>query len=159
MNKFTFSVLLLAATLPAFVAAQDVPATVAPTPPADRSPDRDRSLVDNLARYDDHGRLSKAIDASGLLKPENRGKLAELLRYHVVVGLFDTATLTAKIDAGGGTARLTTMQGGTLLVKRSGSEFTVTDASNHTARITAADRYQRNGVVQVVDQVLMPNTQ
>ena len=48
MNKITFSVLLLAATLPAFVAAQDVPATVAPTPPADRSPDRDRSLVDNL---------------------------------------------------------------------------------------------------------------
>jgi uncharacterized surface protein with fasciclin (FAS1) repeats len=95
---------------------------------------------------------------SDLLKDENRGKLAELLRYHIVLGTFDTATLDARIEAGGGRAVLTTVQGGELVVQRSGSEYTVTDESNHTARITTSNLYQRNGVVQVVDQVLLPNT-
>jgi uncharacterized surface protein with fasciclin (FAS1) repeats len=93
-----------------------------------------------------------------LMREENRGKLAELLRYHIVAGTFDTATLDARIDAGGGRAVLATVQGGNLVVQRSAGEYTVTDATNHTARITTRDVYQRNGVVQVVDQVLMPNT-
>ena len=93
-----------------------------------------------------------------LLKDENRGKLVELLRYHVVAGAIDTASLDARIEAGGGSAVLTTVQGGVLTVRRSGGEYTITDATNHTARITAKDLYHRNGVVQVIDQVLMPNT-
>jgi uncharacterized surface protein with fasciclin (FAS1) repeats len=93
-----------------------------------------------------------------LLKPENRGKLGALLRYHVVAGLFDRAALDARIEAGGGTGNLETITGGMLLVRKSGGEYTITDATNHTARITVADVYQRNGVVQVIDQVLMPDT-
>jgi uncharacterized surface protein with fasciclin (FAS1) repeats len=93
-----------------------------------------------------------------LLKPENRGKLAELLRYHVVAGLFDASTLDARIEAGGGTAGLITVQGAPLSIRKSGGEYTITDATNHTARITRADLYDRNGVVHVVDQVLMPKT-
>jgi uncharacterized surface protein with fasciclin (FAS1) repeats len=188
MNKLLPTVLVLA-LLPAFVIAQDAPVTEpAPTPPAVDTPDRSRTLVENLARYDDNARLSRAIAASGLadalgalgpltvfaptdsafssslyadyddlLKPENRGMLAELLRYHIVSGLLDTATLTAKIEAGGGATKLQTIQGGTLVVTRSGNDFLVTDATNHTAHITRTDLYQRNGIVQVVDQVLMPN--
>jgi uncharacterized surface protein with fasciclin (FAS1) repeats len=95
---------------------------------------------------------------SDLLREENRGRLAELLRYHVVAGTYDRATLDARIQAGGGRAVLTTVQGGALVVQRSADQYTVTDATNHTAHITVADVYQRNGVVQVVDQVLMPNT-
>lgn len=95
---------------------------------------------------------------SELLREENRGKLAELLRYHIVAGTFDSATLDARIEAGGGRAELTTVQGGILVVQRSADEYTVTDATNHTARITTANVYQRNGVVQVVDRVLMPDT-
>lgn len=191
MNAIAKSCLLLLAALPAFAGAQDAPATLpAPAPPAVATPDRERTLVENLALYDDHGRLSEAIEAAGLagalgalspltvfaptdsafssvvnlsfsdlLKPENRGKLAELLRYHVVPGLLDTATLDAKIEAGGGSARLGTVQGGVLTVRRDGTTFTLTDATNHTARITRADLYQRNGVVQVVDQVLMPSVE
>jgi uncharacterized surface protein with fasciclin (FAS1) repeats len=93
-----------------------------------------------------------------LMKDENRGRLVELLRYHIVAGAIDTASLDARIEAGGGSAVLTTVQGGLLTLRRSGDEYTVTDATNHTARITTRDVYQRNGVVQVVDQVLMPNT-
>jgi uncharacterized surface protein with fasciclin (FAS1) repeats len=95
---------------------------------------------------------------SDLLRPENQGKLRELLRYHIVSGTYDTPALDAGIDGGGGTMVLTTLQGATLAVRRSGGEYTLTDASNHTARITVANIYQRNGVVQVVDQVLMPDT-
>ena len=101
---------------------------------------------------------STYMSFSDLLKEENRGKLAELLRYHIVSGTFDTATLDARIEAGGGRAVLTTVQGGELVVQRSGDEYTVTDESNHTARITTANLYQRNGVVQVVDQVLLHET-
>jgi uncharacterized surface protein with fasciclin (FAS1) repeats len=101
---------------------------------------------------------STYMSFSDLLREENRGKLAELLRYHIVAGTWDTAMLDARIEAGGGRAVLTTVQGGSLVVQRSADEYTVTDATNHTARITVANVYQRNGVVQVVDQVLMPTT-
>jgi uncharacterized surface protein with fasciclin (FAS1) repeats len=94
-----------------------------------------------------------------LLKPENRGKLAELLRYHVVAGLFDTSTLDARIAAAGdGIATLVTVQGKPLTVRNSAGEYLVTDATNHTAHLTRLDLYERNGVVHVVDQVLMPDT-
>jgi uncharacterized surface protein with fasciclin (FAS1) repeats len=101
---------------------------------------------------------STYMSFSDLMKDDNRGKLVELLRYHVVAGAIDTASLDARIEAGGGSAVLTTVQGGTLTVRRSGDEYTITDATNHTARISTKDLYQRNGVVQVIDQVLMPNT-
>ncbi|MGH8029097.1 MAG: fasciclin domain-containing protein [Arenimonas sp.] len=101
---------------------------------------------------------STYMSFSDLMREENKGKLAELLRYHIVAGSFDTATLDARIDAGGGRAVLTTVQGANLVVQRSADQYTITDATNHTARITVANVYQRNGIVQVVDQVLMPTT-
>jgi uncharacterized surface protein with fasciclin (FAS1) repeats len=93
-----------------------------------------------------------------LLKPENHGKLAELLRYHMVAGLYDAAALDARIAAGNGVADLVTVQGNRLGVRRSAGEYTITDATNHTAHVTRADLYERSGVVHVVDQVLMPDT-
>lgn len=101
---------------------------------------------------------STYASSSDLLREENNGKLGKLLRYHIVAGVYDTATLDARIDAGGGRAVLATVQGGALVVQRSAGQYTVTDATNHTARITVANVYQRNGVLQVVDQVLMPDT-
>ncbi len=100
---------------------------------------------------------STYMSFSDLLKEENRGRLGDLLRYHIVAGTLDTATLDARIDAGGGRAILTTVHGGNLIVQRSAEEYIITDATNHTAKIVAADLYQRNGVVQVVDAVLRPN--
>lgn len=99
---------------------------------------------------------STGLTFGDLMREENRGKLGELLRYHIVAGTYDTATLDARIAAGGGRAVLATVQGDSLVVQRSAGGYTVTDATRHTARITLADVRQRNGVVQVVDQVLMP---
>jgi uncharacterized surface protein with fasciclin (FAS1) repeats len=93
-----------------------------------------------------------------LLKAENRGLLADLLRYHIVAGLFDIATLDARLDADSNRTMLTTVTGHALVVERSASGYTVTDATNHTARLTVTDAYQSNGVVHVVDRVLMPET-
>ena len=101
---------------------------------------------------------STYMSFSDLLKEENRGRLGDLLRYHIVAGSIDTATLDARIESGNdGRVVLTTVGGGKLVVQRSAGEYTITDATNHTARIVVADVYQRNGVVQVVDAVLRPN--
>lgn len=91
-----------------------------------------------------------------LLKPENKGALTSVLTYHVVPGSLDSAKLDAAIAAGGGMARLTTVNGGTLTVKGMGKQLMVTDSKGNTADVTIADVYQKNGVIFVVDKVLMP---
>ena len=91
-----------------------------------------------------------------LLKPENKGTLTSVLTYHVVPGSLDSTKLDAVIAAGGGMARLTTVNGETLTVKGMGKNLMVTDAKGNTADITIADVYQKNGVIFVVDKVLMP---
>ena len=93
------------------------------------------------------------VDA--LLKPENKGMLTNVLTYHVVPGRLDTAALGAQIKAGGGKAVLKTVQGGDLTVMGRGKHLTVTDAKGNTAHITIANVYQSNGVILVVDKVLM----
>ena len=90
-----------------------------------------------------------------LLKPENKGTLTGVLTYHVVSGRLDTAALNAQIKAGGGKATLKTVQGGALTVMGRGHHLTVTDAKGNTAHITIANVYQSNGVILVVDKVLM----
>ncbi len=90
-----------------------------------------------------------------LLKPENKGMLTGVLTYHVVSGRLDTAALNAQIKAGGGKAVLKTVQGGDLTVLGRGKHLTVTDAKGNTAHITIANVYQSNGVILVVDKVLM----
>lgn len=95
-----------------------------------------------------------AVD--GLLKPEAKGDLTKVLTYHVVSGRVDAATLSSQIAAGNGTATLTTVEGGTLTARADGSGVTITDAKGGTARVTIADVMQSNGVIHVVDSVLMP---
>ena len=92
-----------------------------------------------------------------LLKPENKGTLTKVLTYHVVSGRLDTKALQAKIKAGKGKATLTTVQGENLTVTGKGHKLMVTDAKGATADITIANVYQSNGVILVVDKVLMPN--
>jgi uncharacterized surface protein with fasciclin (FAS1) repeats len=91
-----------------------------------------------------------------LLKPENKGTLTSVLTYHVVSGRLDTAALNEQIEAGGGKATLHTVQGGDLTVTGHGKHLTVSDAKGNIAHITIANVYQSNGVILVVDKVLMP---
>lgn len=91
-----------------------------------------------------------------LLKPENKGTLTQVLTYHVVAGRLDTKMLDQQIRAGGGKAMLKTVQGEELTVTGSGRHLMITDAKGGVARITIANVYQSNGVIQVVDKVLMP---
>jgi len=92
----------------------------------------------------------------GLLKPEMKADLTKVLTYHVVPGKLDAAALLAQIQAGGGSATLTTVQGGTLTARAADGGVTVTDAKGNAARVTIADVMQSNGVIHVVDKVLMP---
>ncbi len=91
-----------------------------------------------------------------LLKPANKATLTKVLTYHVVSGRLDSAALAAKIRAGGGSATLTTVQGEPLKVSMQGSDVIVTDTKGNVATVTTADVYQKNGVIHVVDKVLMP---
>lgn len=91
-----------------------------------------------------------------LLKPENKSQLTKVLTYHVVPGKLDAAALTKQIEAGYGSTKLKTAAGETLTVSASGKTVTVTDESGGTAKVTIADVYQSNGVIHVVDKVLLP---
>jgi uncharacterized surface protein with fasciclin (FAS1) repeats len=91
-----------------------------------------------------------------LLKPENKDTLTKILTYHVVAGKMDGAAIKKAIKAGKGTATLTTVQGGTLTASMKGGKLILTDAKGGTAMVTIADVYQSNGVIHVVDSVLMP---
>jgi uncharacterized surface protein with fasciclin (FAS1) repeats len=92
-----------------------------------------------------------------LLKPENKKMLDKILTYHVVPGKLDTAMLDKEIKKGGGKAELKTVEGGTLTVSGSGKELMVIDEKGNSAMVTIPDVMQSNGVVLVVDKVLMPN--
>ena len=91
-----------------------------------------------------------------LLKPENKAMLSGILTYHVVAGKMDAAALTKAIMDGKGMASLKTVAGGTLTAKASGGKVMVTDEKGGTATVTIADVYQSNGVIHVVDKVLLP---
>ena len=91
-----------------------------------------------------------------LLKAENKPTLTKVLTYHVVPGKMDGAALMCAIKAGGGKATLKTASGGTLTATMSGSNVRVSDATGGTATVTIANVYQSNGVIHVVDKVLLP---
>ncbi len=91
-----------------------------------------------------------------LLKPENKQKLTQVLTYHVVPGKLDTMALDKEIKAGGGKAMLKTVEGEMLTVRGSGKSLTVTDQKGDAARVTIPDVYQKNGVILVIDKVLLP---
>jgi uncharacterized surface protein with fasciclin (FAS1) repeats len=91
-----------------------------------------------------------------LLKPENKATLVKVLTYHVVPGRLDSKALGASIRAGGGSATVATVQGEPLKAWMRGDDIVLTDAKGNTATVTTADVYQKNGVIHVVDGVLMP---
>ena len=91
-----------------------------------------------------------------LLKPENKDQLVKILTYHVVAGKYDSKKLTKMIKSGGGKATLTTVEGEPLTATATGGTITLTDAKGGTATVTTADVYQSNGIIHVIDAVLMP---
>jgi uncharacterized surface protein with fasciclin (FAS1) repeats len=93
-----------------------------------------------------------------LVKPESHDSMVKIQTYHVVAGHFSTADLQKQIKAGKGKATLKTLSGGTLTVKMNGkNSFTVTDEKGGSAKITIPNVHQLNGVIQVIDTVLLPN--
>ena len=92
-----------------------------------------------------------------LLMPENKDKLVAVLTYHVVAGRLTAQDLADKVDQMGGKATIKTVQGEDLTIQRRGrSHLTVTDAKGDVAEITIADVLQSNGVIHVVNKVLIP---
>ena len=91
-----------------------------------------------------------------LLQPANQAQLQAVLTYHVVAGRVTAADLMRQIRAGRGSARLTTVQGGTLTARARGNGIVLTDGRGGTARVTQADGMQSNGVIHVTDAVSLP---
>ena len=91
-----------------------------------------------------------------LLKPENKAALSGVLTYHVVSGKMDAAALVKAIGMGNGKAMLTTVAGGKLVATASNGVVMITDEKGGSAKVTTADVFQSNGVIHVVDKVLLP---
>ncbi len=92
-----------------------------------------------------------------LLMAENKATLVKVLTYHVVAGKMDFAAISAAIKKGNGTATLTTVSGGKLTAQMNGTHnITVTDENGNTANISTYDVFQSNGVIHVIDKVLLP---
>ncbi len=91
-----------------------------------------------------------------LLKPENKDKLTKVLTYHVLPGKFDSKAVMAAIKAGDGKVSMKTVEGDMLTFKMNGKNLEVWDENGGHATVTTADVYQSNGVIHVVDSVLLP---
>ena len=91
-----------------------------------------------------------------LLKPENKSTLAGVLTYHVVPGRIDAAELAKMIKEGNGKAELTTVAGGKLWASVKGNQVMLMDEKGGTATVTIKDVYQSNGVIHVIDHVVLP---
>ncbi|MES2514656.1 MAG: fasciclin domain-containing protein [Bacteroidota bacterium] len=91
-----------------------------------------------------------------LVKPENKQTLTNILTYHVVAGKLDAAALSKLIKDGKGKAALKTVNGETLTVSMKGNNVVLTDAKGGTSMVTIKDVYQSNGVIHVIDTVVMP---
>ena len=99
----------------------------------------------------------QAKTLTSLLEPAQKAALTGILTYHVVSGRVDAAALTQQIQAGGGSAVLKTVQGGTLKASiGADGSVTLTDAKGGTSKVIAADVSASNGVVHVIDTVVMP---
>lgn len=99
-----------------------------------------------------------AATRESLMQPAQKADLTKILTYHVVPGRLTAADIAAQAQANNGTATLTTVQGETLTVRDAGGgRWTITDSKGGTSTITQADVAQSNGMVHVVDTVLMPN--
>jgi uncharacterized surface protein with fasciclin (FAS1) repeats len=93
-----------------------------------------------------------------LLKPENKSTLTKVLTYHVVAGRLSKSDLMKKIKEGNGSTELTTVEGGKLWVSlHDGKHIMLKDEKGGTALVTIANVFQSNGVIHVIDTVIMPN--
>jgi uncharacterized surface protein with fasciclin (FAS1) repeats len=128
-----------------------------------------KNIVENAVNSKDHTTLVAAVKAAGLvqnmlpggtvdnlLKPENKNMLTGVLTYHVVPGTLDSKALMDKVKMGNGKAILKTVQGEDLTVMQKGKHLEIKDTKGNIAMITIKDVYQKNGVIHVVDRVLMP---
>ena len=95
-----------------------------------------------------------AVD--NLLKTENKATLTKVLTYHVVAGKYDSKAIADLIKAGNGKATLKTVSGGQLMLSMKGSKLVITDEKGSMATVTIKDVYQSNGVIHVIDTVVMP---
>ena len=93
-----------------------------------------------------------------LLKPENKKMLTNILTYHVVSGKMNAKDIDKAIKAGNGKATLKTVSGGTLTAWMKGKDLYLTDEKGGSSKVTIADVNQSNGVIHVVDTVLMPKS-
>ena len=109
-----------------------------------------------FAPTDEAFNMLPAGTVESLVKPENKATLTGILTYHVVAGRLDSKTLMSMIKAGNGTAELKTVAGGKLWVMMKGEHLWLKDEKGGMAEITIRDVYQSNGVIQVIDHVLMP---
>lgn len=91
-----------------------------------------------------------------LLKPENKALLTQILTYHVVAGNLDAAAVVAAIKKGNGTAVLTTVSGGKLTATLDNGKVKLTDEKGGSAYVTATDLKGTNGVIHVIDTVVLP---
>ena len=91
-----------------------------------------------------------------LLKPENKGQLSSVLTYHVIPGRITAAMIAAKAKANGGVASYATVQGGMLKFKKVGAGWAVMDDKGDKGMITIANVMQSNGVIHVIDTVMLP---
>ncbi|HMT07761.1 MAG TPA: fasciclin domain-containing protein [Pyrinomonadaceae bacterium] len=91
-----------------------------------------------------------------LLKPENKGMLTKILTYHVVAGNFDSKAVAKAIKAGNGKAEFTTVAGGKLWAKMDGKNVVLWDEKGGMSTVTIADVRQSNGVIHVIDTIVMP---
>lgn len=93
-----------------------------------------------------------------LVKPENKEQLQTILKYHVVSGKWNAKAIAKLIKKGDGKAVIKTVSGGTLTAWTKGNDVYVTDENGNSAKVTIADVNQSNGVIHVVDTVLLPKS-
>jgi len=91
-----------------------------------------------------------------LVKPENKATLTKILTYHVVAGKLTSTDIVGAIKAGGGKATLTTVSGDKLTARLSGNSVVITDGKGGQSAVTTVDVMQSNGVVHIIDSVLLP---
>ncbi len=106
---------------------------------------------------DAFAKLPKGTVAT-LLEPNNKATLQSILTYHVVAGNLDSKAVVEAIKKGKGTVTLTTVQGGKLTATLDGSNVILTDEKGNKSKITAVDIMSSNGVIHVIDTVIMPKS-